>query len=51
MLRYIKDTIDIDLIFKKDVTDKQECIRYVDSDYAGGLDKFRSITRYVFTLS
>jgi len=26
ILRYIKGTIDIDLVFKKDVTDKQECI-------------------------
>jgi len=30
---------------------KQECIRYVNFDYAGDLDKRRSITRYVFTLS
>jgi len=29
----------------------QECIRYVDSDYLGDLDKRRSITGYVFTLS
>ena len=51
ILRYIKGTIDICLIFKKDVVGNQECIRYVDSDYAGDLDKRRSTTGYVFTLS
>ena len=51
VLRYIKGTIDVDLIFKKDSTGKQECVRYVDSDYAGDLDKHRSTTRYVFILS
>ena len=30
---------------------KQECVRYVDSDYAGDLDKRRFTTEYVFTLS
>ena len=35
IIRYIKGTIDIGLLFKEDVTDKQECIGYVDSDYAG----------------
>jgi len=37
-------------VFEKDATGKQECIRYVDSDYARDLDKCRSITEYVFTL-
>ena len=32
-------------------TGKQECVGYIDSDYAGGLDKHWSITGYVFTLS
>ena len=39
------------MVFKKDVTGKQECIRYVDSNYAGDLDKRRSTTGYMFTLS
>ena len=30
---------------------KQECIRYVDFDYAGDLEKRWSTTGYVFTLS
>ena len=51
ILQYIKGTIDIDLVFKKDIASKKENIRYVDSDYAGDLDKHRSITGYVFTLS
>ena len=51
ILRYIKGTIDIGLVFKKDVTGKKECIRYIDSDYAGDLDKRRSTMGYVFTLS
>ena len=50
ILRYTKDTIDIDLVFKKDVIGKQECIRYVDSDYARDFDKCRSTTGYVFIL-
>ena len=31
---YIKSTIDVGLMFEKDTTSKQECIRYVDFDYA-----------------
>ena len=50
ILWYIKGTIDISLIFKKDVTSKQECIKYVDSDYAEDIDKCRSTIGYVFTL-
>ena len=51
VLWYIKGTIDVCLVFKKDSTSKQECIGYVGSDYAGDLDKFQSTTGYVFTLS
>jgi len=51
ILQYIKGTIDIGLVFKKDVAGKQEYIRYVDSDHARDLDKRRSTTGYVFTLS
>ena len=50
VLRYIKGIIDVGLVFEKDFTGKQECARYVDSDYAGDLDKRRPITGYVFTL-
>jgi len=51
VLRYIKGTINVGLVFEKDSTGKQECIGYVDSDYAGDLDKRRFTMGYVFTLS
>ena len=42
ILRYIKGIIDVGIVLKNDFTGKQECIRYVDSDYAGDSDKRRS---------
>jgi len=51
VLQYIKGTIDVDLVFEKNSTGKQECVGYVDSDYAGDLDYRRSTTGYVFTWS
>jgi len=51
VLWYIKGTIDVRLVFEKDSIGKQECIGYIDSDYAGDLDKRRSTIGYVFTLS
>ena len=51
ILRYIKGIIDVGLVFEKNSTGKQDCIGYVDSDYASDLDKLRSITGYVFILS
>ena len=51
VLRYIKGTIDVELVFERDSIGKQECIEYVDSDYAGDLDKRRFTMGYVFTLS
>ena len=50
ILRYIKGTVDEGLVFEKANDGKQECIGFVDSDYAGDLDKRRSTTGYVFTL-
>ena len=50
ILWYIKCTVDIGEVFKKDIAGKQELIGYVDSDYAGDLDKHRSTMGYV-TLS
>jgi len=51
ILRYIKGTKKVGLIFEKDVAGKQEYTGYVDSDYAGDLDKHQFTKRYVFTLS
>ena len=51
ILRYMKGTIDVGLVFEKDHQEKHECTGYVDSDYAGDLDKRWSTTGYVFTLS
>ena len=39
------------MVFEKNFTGKQECIRYVDFNYAGDLDKRLFTTGYVFTLS
>jgi len=49
--RYIRGTINIGLMLEKDTMSKQECIRYVDSNYVGDLDECQSTTGYVFTLS
>ena len=37
VLRYIKGTLNVGLVFRNDSMGKQECIGYVDSDYAGDL--------------
>ena len=50
ILQYIKDIVDVALVFEKDDGGKQERTGYVDSDYAGDLDKCWSTTRYVFLL-
>ena len=39
------------MVFEKDFTGKQECIGYVDSDYAGDLGKRQFTTEYVLILS
>ena len=49
VLRYIKGTINVGLVFDKDSTGKQKCVGYVDSDYAGDFNKCRSTTGYAFT--
>ena len=49
ILRYIKKTVDVGLIFEQE---KNQCVvGYCDSDHAGDLDKRRSTTGYVFTLA
>lgn len=51
ILRYIQKTIDVGLLFEQGDTVGQGVIGYVDSDYAGNLDKRRSTTGYVFTFA
>ena len=50
MFRYLKRTSDIGLRFSKSETDNNPITGYVDADYAGDIDKRRSITGYIFTL-
>ncbi|KAH9680676.1 hypothetical protein KPL71_026642 [Citrus sinensis] len=47
----IQKTVDVGLLFKRDDTLGQGVIGYVDSDYAGDLDKRRSTIGYVFTFA
>ncbi|XP_052291667.1 uncharacterized mitochondrial protein AtMg00810-like [Citrus sinensis] len=46
-----KKTVNVGLHFERDDTLGQGVIGYVDSDYAGDLDKRRSTTGYVFTFA
>ncbi|XP_062074936.1 secreted RxLR effector protein 161-like [Humulus lupulus] len=48
MLRYVKDTINYGLLYKKD--DEVKIVGYCDADYAGDHDTCRSSTGYVFML-
>ena len=51
ILRYLKGTSDVGLLFERQGTTDQLCVGYVDSDYAGDLDERRSTTGYVFTIA
>ena len=51
IIRYILKTLDVGLMFEKDDMVGQHVVGYCDSDYAGDLDKCRSTTVYVFTLT
>ena len=51
ILRYIQKTVDVGLLFERDDTLGQCVIEYVDSDYAGDLDKRWSTTGYVFAFA
>lgn len=46
ILRYIKDTIDLCLIYKK--TSTSPLVGYADSDWAGSVDDRKSTTAYLF---
>lgn len=51
ILRYIHGTVNQGLKFERDNRLGQNLKGYVDSDYAGDLDKRRSTTGYLFTLA
>ena len=51
ILRYLLKIIDVGLVFECDDTCDQYAIGFVNSNCAGDLDKRRSTTDYVFTLS
>lgn len=50
ILRYIKGTSSVGLIYTKRNKSKCEINRYVDADYVEDLDKRRSQTDYAFTV-
>lgn len=51
ILRYIYGTVDVGLKFERNKTGGNHLVGYVDSDFAGDLDKRRSTTGYVFTMA
>lgn len=50
ILRYLKGTVDFGLLFDKNSVKTNDVIGFVDSDYAGNLDKRRSLSGYMFFL-
>ena len=51
ILRYILGLVDLGLKFKRDDNVGSHLAGYVDSNFAGDLDKRRSTTSYMFTLA
>ncbi|BBG99481.1 transposable element gene [Prunus dulcis] len=51
IIQYILGTVDVGLLFQQDKVTGKCVVGYVDSDYAGGLDKHGSTTGFVFTLA
>ncbi|GKV37057.1 hypothetical protein SLEP1_g45126 [Rubroshorea leprosula] len=50
ILRYLQGTIDVGLVYDRSANPSGNVVGFVDSDFAGDLDKRRSTTGYVFTL-
>ena len=50
ILRYLKGTSHVGLVYDKSINICEEIVSYVNSDYVEDLDKIRSLTGYVFTL-
>ncbi|GKV26776.1 hypothetical protein SLEP1_g36011 [Rubroshorea leprosula] len=51
ILWYLRGTVDVGLVYDRSVDPSGNVVRFVNSDFTGDLDKRRSTTRYVFTLS
>ena len=50
ILRYLKGTKDLGILFERK-HESESVVGYVDSDFAGDLDKRRSTTCYVYILA
>ncbi|KZV43791.1 hypothetical protein F511_41481 [Dorcoceras hygrometricum] len=50
MMRYLKGTQNLGLVYGGNQTGGEAVLGYVDSDYAGSIDTRRSLTGYVFTV-
>ncbi|KAL5546738.1 hypothetical protein UlMin_006425 [Ulmus minor] len=50
ILRYVKGALNVGLLYKRCEGSCAKLMGYVDTDYAGDLDKRRSLIGYVFTL-
>ena len=50
ILRYLKDSPIIGLVFDRQRADPGGVVGYVDADYGGDLDRRRSLSSYIFTL-
>ena len=50
ILRYLKGSPDLGLVFDQHRADPGGAVGYVDADYGGDLDRRRSLSAYIFTL-
>lgn len=50
MLKYLKGTVGHGIVYGRVNRSSDQLLGYIDSDFAGDLDKRRSITKYVYTL-
>lgn len=50
ILRYLRGTTNVGLVYDRGGGTSSCVVGYMDFDYAGDLDKSRSLTGYVFTL-
>jgi len=50
ILHYVKGTINKGLVFDKNIAATCDVTGFVDSDYAGDLDRRRLIFGYIFTM-